>query len=189
MSEKMTKSDLLMAMETGRQAWQALLGQINEAAILEPGVEGVWSVKEIVAHIAGYEEYFSAYLADLRQEASSSASRTTDLDNYYQQHLNLYRRTHPDFPEQLDDVNEDQLNTLFAWACQQHSTQEVLTAERQAYERLLAEIEALSEAKLTERQPNQDRTLIERIPNQCYAHYQMHMPAIERWWRQRNSGT
>jgi hypothetical protein len=186
MPERMTKSTLLVAIETGRQAWQALLNQIDEAAMTESGVEDLWSVKDIVAHIAGYEQYFSAYLVDLRQGSLNSSGMTAILDKYYQQHLNLYRRTHPDYPELLDDVHEDQLNSIFVAASQRQSTQEVLATERQAYERLLAEVQVLSEAALTDSHADQDRPLVERIPNQCYAHYQMHMSAIEHWWRQRN---
>jgi len=185
MSETMTKTNLLAAMQTGRQAWQQLLEQIDEAAMLEPGVEGIWSVKDIVVHIAGYEHYFSAYLFDLRQELSSSASMTARLDEYYQQQLNLYRRVRSDFPEHLDDIQEDQLNALFVVAAETQSVHEVLVTERQAYERLLLEVEALPEATLTSSEQNQGRALIERIPNQCYAHYQMHMPEIERWFTQR----
>lgn len=186
MLERMTKATLLAAMEIGRQAWQALLDQIDEKAMMEPGVEGVWSVKEIVAHIAGYQQYFSAYLIDLRQESLNSSGMTATLDKYYQHQLTLYRQAHPDFPERLDDVHDDQLNILFVLACQQQSVQEVLALERQAYERLLAEVQALSETTLTDSPQNQDHPLIERIPNQCYAHYQMHMPAIKLWWMQRN---
>ena len=182
----MTKSILLVRMESGRQAWQALLDQIDEAAMLEPGVEGVWSVKEIVAHIAGYQQYFGAYLIDLRQESSNSAGMTAILDNYYQQHLNLYHQAHPDFPARLDDVHDDQLNIIFAFACQQQSVQEVLVVEQQAFERLLAEVQALPEVTLLDSHENRDRPLIEIIPNQCYAHYQIHMPAIERWWLRRH---
>jgi hypothetical protein len=182
MPGEMTKTSLLAAMKTGRQGWQRLLDQLNEAAMSEPGVEGVWSVKEIVAHIAGYEQYFSAYLIDLRQEPLEPSGMTARLDQYYQQHLNLYRRAHPDFPERLDDIHGDQLNVIFVAACQPQLVQEVLATERQAYERLLAEVLALSDATLTRGHRNGERSLIERIPNQCYVHYRMHMPAIERWW-------
>jgi hypothetical protein len=185
MSRTITKSNLLATMALGRKAWQALLNQIDEAAMLEPGVEGVWSVKEIVAHVAGYEQYFSAYIIDVQRDPlKNEPGMTAMLDSYYQQHLDGYHQVHPNFPERLDDLNEDQLNALFAAACQDQSVQEVLLRERQAYQRLLTEVQALSEAKLTEQ--HRDGSLIERIPNQCYAHYEMHMPAIERWWTQRN---
>jgi hypothetical protein len=179
----MTKPSLLQAMKTGRQAWPALLDRIDKAALTEPGVEGVWSVKEIVAHIAGYEQYFTAYLADLRPGSSNSPGRTAILDSFYQQHLNIYRQTHPDFPAQLDDVHENQLNTIFVWACQQQSVQDVLAAELESYENLMAEVQVLSEQALTD--SHQGRALIERLPNQYYAHYQIHMPAINVWWRKR----
>lgn len=34
-----------------RAQWDALIGQIDERWMLEPGVEGQWSVKDILAHI------------------------------------------------------------------------------------------------------------------------------------------
>src|SRR4051812_26537970 len=66
------KSALLLAMETGRSEWETLLSQIDEHALLAPGVEGVWSVKQIVAHIAGYEEWAAAFLTD-RLDPSAGA--------------------------------------------------------------------------------------------------------------------
>ena len=59
-----TKAALLSAMETARREWDSLLSHVDEQALVEPGVEGVWSVKQIVAHIAGYEEWAAAFLTD-----------------------------------------------------------------------------------------------------------------------------
>jgi hypothetical protein len=44
-----TKSELLRAMETWRREWDTVLSQINEQSLSEPAVEGIWSVKQIVA--------------------------------------------------------------------------------------------------------------------------------------------
>src|SRR5712692_5489806 len=142
-----TKSALLWAMETGRSEWETLLFQIDEQALLEPGVEGVWSVKEIVAHIAGYEEYAAALLTD-RLETGAGAQAA--LDAFYQQQLNAYRHNHPDFPAQLNDADDDQTNALVVAVYNPYSAHAVLDHEHQTYLRLLAATRAVSDAKLTE---------------------------------------
>jgi len=57
------KTELIEQMEAGRWKWDNLLAQIDTSVLEEPNVEGVWSIKQIVAHILGYEEWASC-LAD-----------------------------------------------------------------------------------------------------------------------------
>ncbi len=49
-TETMTRAELLDRVRVGWEAWQALLAEVGEARMLEPGV-GSWSVKDIVAHV------------------------------------------------------------------------------------------------------------------------------------------
>jgi hypothetical protein len=52
----MTRSQLLKRVD---RAWQALLAAyagLSEAEMLEPGVTGAWSVRDIVAHVTSWEE-------------------------------------------------------------------------------------------------------------------------------------
>lgn len=178
-----SKMSLLQAMEDGRREWEALLTQIGEQAMLEPGVEGVWSVKEIVTHIAGFEQYAAALLTDvLRAEAHAQAA----LDQFYQQQLDHYRAQHSHFPAKLDDLDGDQLNTLFVAGQNQYSLHEVLQFEQQTYQQLLEATRALSDSDLTDPSKADGRTLLEILPNQSYGHYHMHMPAMRHWLDQRN---
>jgi hypothetical protein len=90
-----TKAALLSAMETARREWDSLLSQVDEQALVEPGVEGVWSVKQIVAHIAGYEEWAAAFLTD---RLDPTAGALTAIDTFWQEQLDAYRQDWPDFP-------------------------------------------------------------------------------------------
>jgi hypothetical protein len=46
----------LTRMERSRAATLRLLGQIPEAAIRRPRTQGAWSIKDVLAHIAAWEE-------------------------------------------------------------------------------------------------------------------------------------
>jgi hypothetical protein len=52
MNGHMTKTQLLDMIQRDRAQWQSLLEGIPEAWMTEPGVEGEWSIKDIIAHIA-----------------------------------------------------------------------------------------------------------------------------------------
>ncbi len=52
MNGYVNKTQLLDMMRTARAQWEALLAEIPAAWMTEPGVEGEWSVKDIIAHIA-----------------------------------------------------------------------------------------------------------------------------------------
>ncbi len=186
MDTPMPKAALLSAMETVRSEWETLLAQLDEQALLEPGVEGVWSVKQIVAHIAGYEEYAAALLTD-RLDPGAGAQAT--LDAFYQQQLNEYRHHRPDFPAQMSETDDDQTNALVVAVYDRYSAHTVLNREHQAYQQLLAAIRAVSDTQLTEPWRPNGRSLLEILPNQSYQHYQTHMPAIRRWLEQRQQKT
>jgi uncharacterized protein (TIGR03083 family) len=50
-----TTADMLDALRRERAAWEALLAQVPPQRLAEPGVDGDWSVKDVVAHIAFFE--------------------------------------------------------------------------------------------------------------------------------------
>ncbi len=52
MNGDMSKTHLLGLIERDRAHWETLLGSIPEVWMTEPGVEGEWSIKDIIAHIA-----------------------------------------------------------------------------------------------------------------------------------------
>ena len=57
MDEPKTKAELVDAMRAKRAAWEALLDEVGEARMIEPGVDGEWSVKDVIAHVTVYERW------------------------------------------------------------------------------------------------------------------------------------
>ena len=50
----MNKSELLHWLQDEYQQWETLLDQIGPAQMDQPGVNGDWSMKDIVAHLTGW---------------------------------------------------------------------------------------------------------------------------------------
>ncbi|MFN8567281.1 MAG: hypothetical protein U0Z44_07115 [Kouleothrix sp.] len=107
------KATLLAALAHGRAAWEALLARVDPAALTMPGVEGSWSVCDILAHVTPYEAYAAAHASDLRQHGRIAADEVAALDAYYNGRLAIYRQEHPELPDDVEQLASDQLNALF----------------------------------------------------------------------------
>jgi len=57
MGDQVTRTDLLAALIAGRASWDALLDEVGERRMEESGVVGSWSVKQVIAHITGWERW------------------------------------------------------------------------------------------------------------------------------------
>src|SRR5215216_1496497 len=172
------KTELLEHMESGRREWEESLAQVDPSALDEPAVEGVWSVKQIVAHILGYEEWALAFLTELRDPGSSARSA---FDAFWQKQLELYRQDHPDFPALMGETDDDQTNAVVVATYDRYSAGEVLERERQVYGQLHIATQLVPEDRFLEPWKPGGRTLIEILPGQSYTHYQTHLPAIRNW--------
>ena len=62
--EQMTKAELIERCVAERRQFHELLGQLSEQQMLEPGVQGVWSVKDMVAHVVDWEERMIRWLGE-----------------------------------------------------------------------------------------------------------------------------
>ena len=51
----MKKAEFIDRVKTGRGEWNELLSMVDAGTMLEPGQEGEWSAKEILAHVMWYE--------------------------------------------------------------------------------------------------------------------------------------
>lgn len=127
MSDSMNARDALLArVRDERTFWHALLAEIGEARMEQPGPMGAWTFKDLAAHLTGWRERTIARLeaAARGQEAPPTpwpASLETD-----------------------DDIND--------WIYQQNrgrSLGDVLADADRSYERLAAALAALPEADLT----------------------------------------
>ena len=50
-----SKAEFLDTMRSERDRWEALLAEADETQMVEPGVAGDWSLKDLVAHVTAYE--------------------------------------------------------------------------------------------------------------------------------------
>jgi hypothetical protein len=76
----MTKAELLATMRRERAAWEALLAEVGESRLDEPGATGHWSVKDVIAH----NMYFEQWVVDrLEGRARGEVYVESDLDKMY----------------------------------------------------------------------------------------------------------
>ena len=55
MSDPTTKDELLAAMDQGYTTFELLLAPLSETQLTIPGVNGEWSIKDILAHLAAWQ--------------------------------------------------------------------------------------------------------------------------------------
>ncbi|HET9588597.1 MAG TPA: ClbS/DfsB family four-helix bundle protein [Anaerolineales bacterium] len=58
----MNKSELLNWLQEEYRQWEAFLDQIGPARMDQPGVNGDWSMKDVVAHLTGWNRWLVARL-------------------------------------------------------------------------------------------------------------------------------
>src|SRR4051812_14544303 len=56
MSAGQAKAEVLARIEAGRAEWQALLAEVGEGRMEQPGPMGEWTFKDLAAHITGWRE-------------------------------------------------------------------------------------------------------------------------------------
>ena len=117
----MNKSMFLDTLRAGRAQWEALLAQVGESRMLQPGVAGEWSVKDIIAHVTWGE----------REMVGVLHARTlvgSDLWN----------------------LPQDDRNAVVFEENRDRPLQGVLGEAQQVYAQLLEAVEALTEEDLTD---------------------------------------
>ncbi len=113
-----TKGELLSAVNQENSDWEALLAEIGEARMLEPGVMGEWRFKDLVAHLAGWDDY------GLRQLEAEVQGRPA-----------------PEAPWPAGLTGDDPINQWMYEQNQDRLLGEVLNDTREIYSRLAAVIE------------------------------------------------
>lgn len=184
MSAPKSKAELLDELETGRKAWESTLARITPDDLRVQGVEGSWSVRDVLAHICAYQLYMVAMLRDMKDP---HAQATAMLDAYYQTNLTVYRAQHPELPENLEEVRGEQVNQVFVAAYRFKLGKEVLALEADAYAKLRSAIEEMSDEELSQPFMGGKSSLLQLIPKQSYGHYYQHIPAIQRWVERRKN--
>ena len=152
----MDKATFLETLHTARAEWEALLAEVGEARMLEPGATGEWTVKDVIAHVMWCER-------EMVGVCEAHALVGSDLWN----------------------LTNDECNAIVVAQYRETPLQDVLVEERQVYDRLLAALQTLSDEDLNDARRFRDMP-VEWVPWQLIAgnasqHYGDHMPPIRAW--------
>ena len=162
-----SKDQTLADMPSKLGETEAVLATIPEDRMLEPGVVEEWSVRDLLAHIAGYERYVSALIFG-------------DLEGRTPTNQQFYGRDDAPTPE--DDANDDTSNAWVVEYARKRELQDTLTEYRWAHQQMIEAVETCTDADLED--PNRfpslkGKTLLAILPGQCMGHHREHLPQIE----------
>lgn len=118
----MKKSELLNWLQEEYQQWEAFLDQIGPECMEQPGVNGDWSMKDIVAHLTGWQPRLITHL----QAAQRGEPEPP-----------------PPWPAHLQ--TEDEINAWIYESNRGRSVDEVLNESHRVFQQFLAVIEGLPE--------------------------------------------
>ncbi len=154
----MTAARLADILRTERADWHALLAQVGPNRMEIPGVEGTWSVKQIVAHLTWYEQ---AVVDGARQITNTGT-----------------------FTRANDGLGIDARNARIAAESRARSVDDVLAEADDVFAQLLNVIaacpdELLNNAKLLGLPDDIPPWM--RVANNSYLHYQQHAQSIRSW--------
>lgn len=165
MAETMSKSALLEKVDAGRTEWDALISDVPEARMTEPGAAGDWSVKDVLAHVAVYERWTADQLnAMMRGETEMYVA--------------------PDEPPGAGTDDTDAQNAAYYEVWRNRSLADIRREEGEAFALLRAAIARAPEDLLNEsaRFAWLNGTAVWLlIRGNSYGHYDDHTPSIRAW--------
>ncbi len=129
MVEHISKSQLLEKIRTCQAEFEQLLAPLSETQMTTAGVNGTWSIKDIIAHLNAWQ---GVALNRLRAAASGKEPMVPqdftidDLnERFYQENkarslpdvVADFRRTHQEIVEAVEALSEDDLNNphRYSW--------------------------------------------------------------------------
>jgi len=155
-----TKATILTDLRSARADWDALIAQVDESRMSEPGMAGYWSVKDVVAHLTAVDRWnVNALLAHARGEPVPALDeQRMELDERNRRHYEQNRR------RPLPDVLEE---------------------SRQVFHQLVDLLDAQSEEFLTQPQAflglPHPIVVGQTLKDACADHYRHHMPDVRAW--------
>ncbi len=165
----MKKSELLDRLQQAYQQWEEFIGQVSPTRMDQPGVNGDWSMKDMIAHLTGWNRWLVIRLqAALRGEPEIP---------YWPAHLRA----------------EDDINAWIYEANRNRSVDEVLDETRQIFQQLFAVVEGLPDQVRIERvEPAYYLVWVgdKRFPaGEFFDHYRdEHEPDVRAWLKRGEKG-
>ena len=126
----MNKSELLNGVREEYRQWEALLNQIGETRMDQPGAVADWSIKDIIAHLTGWRRRTVARLQAARRGEGEPPS-------YWPAHLQA-------------DVDLDEINAWIYKSNHERPVREVLDESHDVFQQMFAAIEGLPDEVLSD---------------------------------------
>ena len=156
MSDEMDKLRFMNKVKQAHEEWRNLQAEVDKPRMIEPGLPGGWSVKDVIAHITWYEREMIGMLKAMALEGS-------DLWQLPQDERNI----------PIYEQNKDR------------PLEEVLSEAEQVYDQLFEAIASLSEDELSDpshfRGMPSEWIPWDVIAGNTYDHYYQHIPDILAW--------
>jgi uncharacterized damage-inducible protein DinB len=169
MADNSEKTRLLTILRAERARWEALLEEIGEARLTQPGVAGDWSVKDVLGHLAAYHRYWGAQLRGATTGVPPTMRDLFDVDA---------------LPEGAGCWTEEEQNAAIHAQHAPLPLPVVLAKWREASDLLTDAVAALTEEDVTT--PGRfpwagDRPLGEAMAGDTYAHAAVHAADVRAW--------
>jgi uncharacterized damage-inducible protein DinB len=163
--EEMDVTELAALIRTTSRQFELLISRLSVAQMNQPGAVGIWSVKDVLAHVA----FWDRHAVDILRAAKRGETPPLALEDQTES-------------RNASVVAQYYLAPLSA----------VMAGWNDAREELLEELQNISDADLNDpyRFPwSQGRTLLDRIADNSYAHEQDHIDQIRSWMQQMGVGS
>jgi uncharacterized protein (TIGR03083 family) len=159
MADRMNVADVAASIHETSTELERLLAQLSVEQMNRPGAVGVWSVKDVLAHLAYWQRYGAALLTaaargetpNLEGDDETERNNASVVSQYYQRSLAAtiadWQAAREDLLDRLAQISDEDLNNpdRFAWS--------------------------------------NGRTLLDRIAGNSYDHEQEHIEQIREWMR------
>ena len=156
----MNVDELIVLIRATTTRMELLVAQLSVAEINQRGAVGVWSVKDVLAHIAFWERYGATIVRDAMRGST---------------------------PDLVADDETERNNASVVAQYYQRSLAAVISDWQQAREDLIEAIEDLEDEDLNDpdRFPwSEGRSLLDQIAGNSFDHEQEHIEQIRAWMLQ-----
>jgi DinB superfamily len=153
----MDRQQLLRRLDRAWQAFRESYAGLSEKQMLEPGVTGAWSVRDIIAHVSTWEEEALQHLPTILK-----GNRTPRYSVTY--------------------GGIDAFNALMAAKKAGSSFSEVVRQQEKTHSRRIHLLKRVPGSEFTS-----ETRFRRRLRNDTYGHYPIHAGAIRRWRERRQT--
>lgn len=125
MPQQKSKSKILKRLQTERQRLEQRLSRLSDTDMLQPGVVGEWTIKDVLAHLADWEAHMLVWLEKARRgenlESPSPGLTWNQWDIFnqrvYEAHrdqpldevLRVFHSTHEEFMKMVENMPEEEM--------------------------------------------------------------------------------